>query len=66
MGIYYMGSLFSSPKAPVVTPPAPMPTPDDAATQVAKKKAMSAAQSRAGSRSSTILSDYGQKDKFGG
>jgi len=61
-----MGSLFSSPKTPVIPPPAPMPTPDDNAALAAKKKAMAAAQTRTG-RSSTILTDYGtSQGKFGG
>lgn len=61
-----MTGLFKTPKAPVVPPPAPMPTPDDEASRMAKRKAMAAAQSRSG-RQSTILTDFGQaKDKFGG
>lgn len=53
-----MTSLFSTPKAPPIPPPAVMPTPDDAAVMAAKKKAKTAAQTRTG-RQSTILTDYG-------
>ncbi len=62
-----MGGLFSSPKAPAIPAPAPMPTPDDQATTAAKRKAQVAAQTRTG-RSSTILTDYGNSTggKFGG
>lgn len=62
-----MGGLFSTPKAPPITPPAPMPDTQDAATQAARKKATMAAQTRTG-RASTILTDYGTpgSDKFGG
>lgn len=62
-----MSGLFSTPKAPVIPPPAPMPTPDDAAILAAKKKTVAAARLRTG-RSSTILTDYGtpKSDRFGG
>lgn len=58
-----MTSLFSTSKAPVIPPPAVMPTPDDAGVNAAKKKVMAAAATRTG-RQSTILTDYG--DKLGG
>lgn len=60
-------SIFSTPKAPVIPPPAVMPVPDDEAAMRAKKKAIAAASTRTG-RSSTILTDYGtpKSDKFGG
>jgi hypothetical protein len=60
-------TLFSTPKAPVIPPPAVMPTPDSAGVNVAKKKALMAAATRTG-RSSTILTDYGSAstDKLGG
>lgn len=63
-----MGGLFSAPKAPVVPPPAPMPTPDDEASLAAKRKAQKAAASRSG-RQSTILTDFGSAtggNKLGG
>ena len=58
-----MSSLFSTPKAPVIPPPAVMPTPDTEGVNAAKKKAQLAAATRTG-RQSTILTDYG--DKLGG
>lgn len=62
-----MSGLFSTPKAPPVQPPAPMPVPDTVITSKNKKAATLAAQQRTG-RSSTIMTDYGVagKDKFGG
>ena len=52
-----MGGLFSSPapmvaQAPVVTPPTPMPTPDDAAVKAAKAKSNASMLSRRGRQSS--------------
>lgn len=58
-------SLFSGPPKPTVTPPAVMPTPDDAQVIAAKKKKQMAAQQSSG-RASTILTDYGNSDKLGG
>lgn len=60
-----MSGLFSTPKAPVVPPPAPMPTPDDVAVNAAKKRAAMAASTRTG-RASTILTDSNSGTKFGG
>jgi hypothetical protein len=62
-----MGGILSTPKAPVIPPPAVMPTPDDAAVMAAKKKANVAARTRTG-RQSTILTDYGVAggNKLGG
>lgn len=61
-----MGGIFSTPKTPVVPPPAPMPTPDDELAAKAKKKAIVAATTRSG-RQSTILTEFGQnRDKLGG
>ena len=62
-----MGSLFSTPKPPTIPPPAVMPTPDDEASKMAKKKNLMAAATRTG-RSSTILTDYGtpKSEKLGG
>ena len=59
-----MGGMFSAPKAPIVPPPAPMPTPDDNAVMAAKKKAQAAASTRTG-RASTILTDSNSGTKFG-
>ena len=63
-----MGSLFSPkvPSPPPITPPAVMPTPDDAAVQAAKLRQQQAMQAQSG-RQSTILTDNGGKsDKLGG
>lgn len=63
-----MGSILGikPPKPAPITPPAPMPTMDDAKVQEAKKKQMLANSQRSG-RVSTILSDgVGTTDKVGG
>lgn len=62
-----MGGIMKTPKAPVIPPPAPMPTPDDQATTTARRRAQAAAQTRTG-RQSTILTDFGQPSgaTFGG
>ena len=62
-----MSGILSTPKPPVIPPPAPMPVPDDEAAMAAKKRALKAASTRTG-RSSTILTDYGtaKSEKLGG
>lgn len=55
-----MSGLFSTPKTPVIPPPAVMPSPDSAGVSAAKKKALMAAATQTG-KQSTILTDYGQK-----
>ncbi len=51
--------------APAVAAPAPMPTPDDAAAKLAKRKSIAASQQRGG-RAATILSDArGGNDQLG-
>jgi hypothetical protein len=62
-----MSGILSTPKAPVIPPPAPMPTPDSAEMAKAKKKQQAAAMSRTG-RQSTIMTNFGQTggDKLGG
>ncbi len=59
-----MGSLFSKPAKPVMTPPAVMPTPDDEQVRAAKKRQLQASQQKSG-RQSTILTDYGNGEKLG-
>jgi hypothetical protein len=58
-----MPGLMSTPKPAPITPPAVMPTPDDAAVQAAKKAQLAAMAQRTG-RQSTMLSDY-SSDKLG-
>jgi hypothetical protein len=60
-----MTSLFSTPKPPPLTPPAVMPTADDADVLAAKRRALAAQTQRSG-RASTILSDNGTTDRLGG
>lgn len=61
------GPLVSSPKAPVVPEPTPIPDVEDAQVAKARRKVQTAAQSRTG-RQSTILTDYGvaKSEKLGG
>lgn len=60
-----MAKLFSTPKAPDIPPPAPMPEKTAPEVDAARKKALKAAAARAG-RESTILTDYGgQRDGLG-
>lgn len=59
-----MTSLFSKPQKPTITPPAVMPTPDDAEVRAAKKRKLASVMQQSG-RQSTILTDYGTSDKLG-
>lgn len=59
-----MPNLFSTPKAPIIPPPKPIPDLGDTTLIEAKKKALLVGQQRTG-RANTILTD-GTKDKFGG
>ena len=58
-------SAPSAAAAPAVTPPTPMPTPDDAAIKAAKRRSIADQQRRQG-RASTILTDTGTTDALGG
>jgi hypothetical protein len=55
-----MGGIFSAPKAPPPPPPPPvMPTPDDAAIGVAKKKATAKVAALGGRESTFLTSPFG-------
>lgn len=53
------GSAPAAPPAPKPMAPAALPDPENAATLAARRKAELEAMNRAGSRSSTILTDAG-------
>jgi hypothetical protein len=51
-------NMFDAPAPPPITPPAPMPDPDDPAAVAARRKKVADTMARAGRRS-TILTDAG-------
>lgn len=57
-----MGSLFSTPKAPPVTPPAPMPVPLINNNLLRQQKRRDVAAASTTGRDSTMLSQSGRTD----